>query len=528
MSTRTPRHSAAHPSVPPQLSSEFGPGETSGPLSPLEAARAMVDVDVIIVGAGIAGIAMAMELQRTGQTFVVLEKGDEIGGTWRDNRYPGVACDVPSHLYSFANEPNPYWSHTYASGDEIQDYLLSVVEKHDLRRHIMFDAWVAGARYEESNGHWEVTYRPQDSHSMTLTSRGLVLGVGLLHLPNVPMIEGLQHFAGEVIHTAAWPRETSMFGRRVGVIGTGASAVQCIPPLAQDATHLSVFQRTPSWVLPRHNTEYSEATIDRFRRHPGLMKAHRTSWRVKTDARSVAFDSHPKLLEMASKKALAHLHNQVKDPQLREKLTPTYTMGCKRVLTSDDYYPALVRQDVTLVTDEVIAATPDGLVTADGAFHQLDVIVLATGFDPAGSYRHLDIVGALGRSLADEWADGVRTYLGIALADFPNLFLLHGPNTALGHTSVIAMIEAQVGHVSALLAERDRRGAASIRVRPELVDAFTRQVQERSERSVWLTGGCHSWYLDADGVNRTVWPGSLRDYENRCSSSDVAIDYLFE
>lgn len=494
---------------------------TFSPASPI------ADVDVVILGTGISGIAMAMELDEAGRSYLMLEKADEVGGTWRENVYPGVACDVPAHLYSFTREPNPYWSHTYASGDEIQDYLLSVVERRRIRPHIQFGAWLTTASYDDATGLWHIEYVKHGAqHPTQLTCRAFVLGVGALHLPSVPYIDGLHQFRGQVIHTAAWPKETQVFGQRVGVIGTGASAVQCIPPLAEDAAHLTVFQRTPSWVLPRHNSEYSDATIDRFRRRPRMLKAHRESLRVSNDLRAVAFDSHPKLLELASKQALAHLRNQVKDPVLREKLTPDYTMGCKRVLMSDTYYPALVRQDVSLITDGILAVTPDGVVTDDGSLHELDVLVLATGFDPAGSYRHLDIRGEFGRSFADEWADGVETYLGITMAHFPNLFMLLGPNTGLGHTSVIGMIEAQAKHIVRLLDARDEQGALAVSVRPELVEAFTRQLAQRHTAAVWQTGGCHSWYVDDDGVNRTLWPGSVREYEKRCGEENL-IAYQF-
>ena len=487
---------------------------------------AVAEMDVVVVGSGFSGIGMGVALKNAGRSFVILEKADEIGGTWRENRYPGVACDVPSHLYSFSFDLNPYWSHTYSSGDVIQDYLLSVVEKHGLREHVTFGAWVEGASYDEASGVWSVVAHTDDGRTTTVTARALVLGVGALHLPHIPLIEGLHTFAGELVHTASWPENTSMFGRRVGIIGTGASAVQCIPPLAEDAEHLTVFQRSAPWIMPQRNGEYSETTIDRFRRHPALMRAHREALRRKNDLRAVAFDAQPKLLELASREAKRHLRNQVSDPSLREKLTPDYTMGCKRVILSDRYYPALVRSDVSLVTDDVVAVTPEGVVTSGGAMHELDALVLATGFDPAGSYAHLQISGRDGRSFADEWAQGVQTYLGVSMAGFPNLFMLLGPNTGLGHTSVVLMIEAQIAHVMRLLGERDRRGTTAVEVRPELVPAFTREMRERTERSVWKQGGCTSWYLDEDGENRTLWPGGVGEYERRLTRPD-AIDFLF-
>lgn len=486
----------------------------------------VAEVDVVIVGTGFSGIAMAVALQQAGRTFVILEKADDVGGTWRDNRYPGVACDVASHLYSFSFDLNPYWSHTYSRGDVIHDYLLAVVEKHGLREHIRFDAALHAAEYDETSGVWTAATHSSNGSMHTVTGRALVLGVGALHMPHIPGIDGLHTFTGELVHTAAWPRDSSMFGRRVGVIGTGASAVQCIPALAEDAEHLTVFQRSAPWIMPQHNAEYSDATIDRFRRRPALMRAHRAALRASNDVRAVAFDSHPRLLELASREAARHLANQIKDPQLRERLTPDYTMGCKRVLLSDTYYPALARHDVDLVTEDIVTVTPDGVVTTAGDLHELDVLVLATGFDPRGSYAHLAVTGRDGRAFADEWQAGVQSYLGVTMTGFPNLFLLLGPNTGLGHTSVVLMIEAQVAHVVALLDERDRRGARAVEVRPELVAAFTREMRERSGRSVWTQGGCTSWYLDADGENRTLWPGGVREYERRLTKP-APVDYLF-
>lgn len=488
--------------------------------------NALADVEVVIVGTGFSGIAMAMALKEAGRSFVMLEKGNEFGGTWRDNRYPGVACDVPSHLYSLKREPNPYWSHTYSTGDEIQDYILSIVEKHGLREHATLGAWVTAATFDEPTGLWRVNYLLTDGRAQSVVAESLVLGIGGLHMPHIPHIEGLHTFAGELIHTSAWPKDASMHGRRVGVIGTGASAVQVIPPLAEDAEHLTVFQRTPSWVLPRHNEEYSDRTVDRFRRMPRLMDLHRKRIRLTNDARAIAFDSHPELLKIGERQALAHLHNQVKDPALREALTPKYTLGCKRAVLSDFYYPAMVRDDVSLVTDGIEAVTPDGVVTADGTLHELDALILATGFDPAGSFTQLQLTGSDARTFADFGRKGLQTYLGISVPSFPNMFMLMGPNTGLGHTSVLLMIEAQVDHIMGLLAERERREASTVEIRPELAEAFMRQMDERSEHTVWKRGGCNSWYLDRAGRNRSIWPGSVSEYEKRCRSGSY-VDYLF-
>lgn len=485
-------------------------------------AASVTDVDLIIVGAGAAGIAMAMAAKRQGRSFVVLERAEEIGGMWRDNRYPGVSANSPSHLVAFSDAPNPYWSHQYPSGDEVQDYLLSVVERHGLREHILGGASLAAATYDDSVGHWHVTYESA-GYVSELVSTALVLAVGRHHIPNIPMIEGLHYFGGDLVHTAAWPQDVSLFSRRVGVIGTGASAVDCIPALAEDASHLTVFQRTARWVLPRHNTEYRDSTIDRFRQHPNLLRAHRASLALQSQLRS-AVGENDRAAQLTARIAHNHLTNQVKDERLRDQLTPTIPPGRNEILRSDEYYPALVRRNVTLVTDGILAVTHDGIVTADETFHPLDAIVLATGFEPHAAYRYLNIQGAQGRSFADEWAEGVQTYLGITMADFPNLFMLAGPNTALDGASETTMIETQVAHICALLDERDSLGAARVSVRPELVTAFTRQMAQRSASFPARLAGSET---DGDGVNRSWWPGTLRDYQKRCRTPDF-IDYHFD
>ena len=489
--------------------------------------RSVADVDVVIVGTGFSGVAMAIALQKAGRSFVMLDKADEFGGVWRANRYPGVACDTPSHLYELKSDPNPYWSHRYATGDEIQDYLLSVVESHHLRPHAVFDAWVTAAGFDPETGLWTIQHVSSDGRSHEVTATALILGLGQLHMPHIPDIPGIHTFAGDVIHTSAWPQGISMHGRRIGVIGTGASAVQVIPPLAEDAEHLTVFQRTPAWVLPRNNSEYSDGTIDRFRRHPRLMDTHRARLRLEQDVKGAAFTSRPRLLEALSKQAIDHARNQIHDQQLRSALTPDYPLGCKGVIRSDLYFPALVREDVSLVVEEIEAVIGDGVVTRDGTLHELDALVLATGFDPDGSYRHLNITGVDGASFPEVWAAGVETYLGMTMAEFPNLFLLLGPNSRPAYASSLFMLEAQVDHIVAVLDERDRRGASSVHVRPELVSAFTRQMQERSAQTVWAAGTCASWYLDESGTNRTLWPQSVHEYEARCRANDF-VDYLFD
>lgn len=485
-----------------------------------------LDHDVLVIGAGISGIAMGIALRAAGRDFRIIEKADDIGGTWRDNRYPGVACDVASHLYSYSFEPNPYWSRSFAPGDEIQDYLLYVVEKYELRPHIDFETYLQSAVYDAVEAVWRVTVATLDGHPRDLVVRDLVLGVGSLHEPVLPSIPGLHEFEGELMHTSSWVAGTTAWGKNVGVVGTGASAVQVIPELAKDAANLTVFQRTPVWVMPKVDKVYSDKVIDNFERHPTLMKAQRARIRAYNETRVLAFTSHPKVLEGLEQGVKANLRRVVKDPQLRAKLTPSYTMGCKRIPLSNDYWETLTRDNVHVETESIVGADATGVITADGAHHELDLLVLATGFDPAGSFRHLPIQGLEGHDFPADFEAGVQTYFGVTMPHYPNLFVLLGPNTTLGHTSMILMCEAQVRHIMTLLTERDRRGAASVTVRPQVVPAHQRWLQERTAHSVWIAGGCRSWYVDEDGTNRVLWPASVAEYEKAVTRPEL-IDFEF-
>jgi cation diffusion facilitator CzcD-associated flavoprotein CzcO len=487
---------------------------------------ARVDHDLVIIGSGFSGIGMAIAAKNRGRDFLVLEKADEIGGTWRDNRYPGCECDVPAHLYSFSFELNPYWSKAYATADEIQDYLLYCVEKYQLREHIRFGSTVVRMTYDEGLAAWHLTVTDRGGDSHQLVAGSVALGVGALHEPFIPEIPGIEQFRGELTHTATWDPGTTMVGKQVGIVGTGCSAVQLIPHLAQDAQHLTVFQRTPAWVLPKVDPAYPDWLIDQYEKRPWLMKAHRAKLRAAGDVRVGGFTRAPAALKAASKAALAHMHSAVKDPELRAKLTPDYTMGCKRATMSNSYYPALARDDVTVETSLIQQAGPHGVTTTDGTTHELDVLVFATGFDVTGSYRHLHVTGLGGRTLDTDWATDIETYYGVTAPGYPNLFFLLGPNTVLAHTSVVLMIEAQIGLITRLLDERDKRRAAAVRVRPEIVPAHMQQLDERSARSVWQQGGCTSWYLDDHGRNRILWPGSVGDYERKLARAEM-IDYEF-
>lgn len=472
---------------------------------------------VVVVGTGFSGLGMAVRLAQRGDDFVILERADDVGGTWRDNRYPGCACDVPSRLYSFSFDQKPDWSRDYATAPEIWGYLRDVVDRHGLRERIVFGADLVAAEYDEAQQRWELSA----ADGRRWTADALVLGVGALHEPSLPDFPGLSDFAGEVIHTAQWPERDALDGRRVAVVGTGASSVQLVPELAPRAARTTVFQRTPAWTLPKKDLPWSTRRQEAFRRRPALQRAVRwlTYWRM--EAQAPLFVRFPVIARAAERIARRELAKAVRDPQVRAALTPDYTLGCKRILLSSTYWPAFDRDDVDLVTSPIERVEPDAVVTADGARHEVDAIVLGTGFSLTGSYDRMGIRGLEGRTLEDAWSRGAHSHLGITVAGFPELYLLLGPNTGLGHSSVVMMTEFATRYILQGL-DRARGGA---RVTTEAAqDAFTDEMQRRSRHTVWATG-CKSWYLDRFGHNTALWPGSTIAYWWRTRTMD---DSVFE
>jgi cation diffusion facilitator CzcD-associated flavoprotein CzcO len=461
----------------------------------------------VIVGSGFAGLGMAIRLKRQGiDDFVVLEKASDVGGTWRDNTYPGCACDIPSVLYSFSFEPNHRWSRTFPEQREIWDYLRRCADSYGIRPHLRFGAELASAAFDDGAGAWRVS----TVDGREFRGRALVLGLGALHQPRLPDLPGLAGFTGPVFHSSAWRHDVDLAGKRVAVIGTGASAIQFVPRLAPEVSRLHLFQRTPPWILPKGDRPIGARQRRLLAAVPGLRRLWRTALFWKLDARAVGFTTDPRLMRLVQGAARRHLREQVADPALRDRLTPDYTIGCKRILLSNDYYPALERSTVELVTDPVASVSPTGVVTGDGTERPVDAIVLGTGFQVTDALRGLDLVGAGGRRLADAWPDGPEAYLGMEVAGFPNLFFLIGPNTGLGHNSMIFMIEAQLGYV--LRRVRSLLAGAEQGVRPDAQRRYNRRIQARLGRAVWSVGGCRSWYLDPDGRNRTLWPGPAFRY----------------
>ena len=463
---------------------------------------------VLSVGAGFSGLAMAIRCRQAGiGPLRVIEKADGIGGTWHDNTYPGAACDIPSHLYSLSFAPKADWSRMYAPQPEILAYLQDTAERNGLMPLIQLGTTFTGATWDAERALWHV-----ETDRGRITARAIVAGMGGLHHPAFPDIPGRDRFAGPAFHTAAWDHSAALAGKRVGVIGTGASAIQVVPELAAVASHLTLFQRTPPWIMPKNDHAIAERARDRYRRLPLSRRLERARLFWLHEVRALlGFTKVSKLTGQAESLARHHLAKAVPDKALRAKLTPNYRLGCKRVLISDDYYPALQRPNVTLETDGIARITETGVTTETGRHHELDVIVYATGFDVAATFARMHLVGRDGRSLTEAWAGGVGAYQGITVAGFPNFFMLLGPNTGLGHNSVVSMIEIQVQHVLDCLTALGR-GTKTVEVRPEAQARFVDRLQSRMADSIWQAGGCRSWYLDATGRNSTLWPDSVMAY----------------
>ncbi|NIH78816.1 flavin-containing monooxygenase [Amycolatopsis viridis] len=460
---------------------------------------------VIIVGTGFSGLGMAIQLRKEGrEDFVILEKADDVGGTWRDNTYPGCACDVQSHMYSFSFEQNPNWSRSFSPQPEIWDYLRGVARKYDLYARTRFGQEMTGARWDPDEHCWHVTTRSGD----TFSAQFLVNGVGALHLPQIPDLKGIERFRGRTFHSAQWDHDYDLRGKRVAVVGTGASAIQFIPAIAPEVEQLHVFQRTPAWVMPKPDHAMPDWAKAAFAKIPGTQRAYRNLLYWLLEARAIGFNGHQGLMKLAQKLAKANIDKHIDDPALRAKLTPDYVMGCKRVLISNDYYPALNRDNVDVITHGVAEVTETGVVGTDGVEREVDAIIFGTGFHVTDAFDHLDIIGLEGRKLNKEWAtEGMRTHLGITVNGFPNMFFLLGPNTGLGHNSVVFMIESQIRYVAEAIRLVEASGAAALEPRAEVQERFNAEIQHKLAKGVWTQGGCKSWYLDAKGVNRTIWPG---------------------
>ena len=470
--------------------------------APFQTSPAKADLDVAVIGAGFSGLCMAIQLKKAGWTnFRVFEKAGDLGGTWRDNRYPGCACDVPSHLYSFSFEQNPSWTRSFSPQPEIWRYMRDCASKYGLLPFIRCNAGVASATYDETAQLWRLALK----NGEMVTARAVVSGVGALHLPAYPKIKGLENFKGRAFHSAEWDEGYDLTGKKVAVIGTGASAIQIVPSIAPQVKELHLFQRTPSWILPRLDKAFSEKTKTRLRKTPGLQRLLRNFIYWALEFRALGFLGHPKLMKQVEKLAREYLEKSVPDAALRVKLTPDYEIGCKRILISDDFYAVMTRPNVELVTEAITEVTPDGIVAADGKTRVVDAIIYATGFRATEWLSAMDVFGRGGRNLREDWKNGAEAYYGITVTGYPNFFVLLGPNTGLGHNSIIFMIESQARYAIECLTWLLRGDAGEVEVRSEVQREFNAQVREALKRTVWQSG-CKSWYLNHNGSNSTIWP----------------------
>jgi cation diffusion facilitator CzcD-associated flavoprotein CzcO len=460
-------------------------------------------VRTLVIGAGFAGLGTAIKLDEAGHTdFLVVDKGSTVGGTWRDNTYPGAACDVPSQLYSFSFAPNTEWSRSFSPQPEIQAYLEDVARQAGVLDRFRFGVTVEDASWDEDDQVWQVA-----TSAGTVTADIVISGSGGLSEPKLPEIAGIERFEGEIFHSARWNHDYDLTGKRVAVIGTGASAIQIVPEIAERVAHLDVYQRTAPWVVPRHDREYTAVERLAFRHVPLFQKIYRTAIYWGREAYVPAFTIQPKLATPARAQALGNIRKAISDPALREAVTPDFQIGCKRILISNTYYPALDRDDVQLVTDPIAEITPTGIVTTDGTVREIDGLIVATGFYTTDQPIAHHVKGRDGRTMADVWSEhGMASYKGTTTAGFPNLFQIVGANTGLGHSSMVFIIESQIAYILSAIEQMDARRIATVEPRRDVQDAWNDDLHRRMARTVWSTGGCASWYLDEHGRNTTLWP----------------------
>ncbi len=486
---------------------------TSSPRTPLP-----THVRTLVVGAGFAGLGTAIKLAEHGfSDFVVLDKGASVGGTWRDNTYPGAACDVPSQLYSFSFAPNPGWTRSFSPQPEIRAYLERTAEESGVLDHFHFGVTVQDLVWDEDDQVWHVT----TDHGSVVADT-VITGSGGLSEPKLPEIAGIDSFEGEIFHSARWNHDFDLTGKRIAVIGTGASAIQIVPEVAKQVAHLDLYQRTAPWVMPRQDRPYR--AIERLGFHflPFLQKAYRTGIYWGRECFVPGFVVNPKLAAPAKRLAQQNIERAISDLELRATVTPGYQIGCKRILISNDYYPTLAQDHVDLVTDGIAEITPTGIVTHDGTVREVDAIVVATGFHTTEQPISQHIKGRDGRTLADSWsAEGMTAYKGTTISGFPNLFQIVGPNTGLGHSSMVFIIESQIAYILSALQKMGSHGLVSVEPKAEAQRAWNKDVQHRMQRTVWNTGGCASWYLDEHGRNTTLWPRTTFRFRSLLSDFDL-------
>ncbi|MDG3012527.1 NAD(P)/FAD-dependent oxidoreductase [Rhodococcus sp. D2-41] len=476
-------------------------------------------IDVLIIGSGFAGLGAAIRLAKEGRhDFLVLERGQDVGGTWRDNTYPGAACDVPSQLYSYSFALNPEWSRSFSKQPEIQAYIQKTARTAGVLDRHVFGCEVLDATWDAAAEQWNVVTTKGD-----FTAKVVVSAVGALCEPSLPDIKGIEGFTGEIFHSSRWNHDADLTGKRVAVIGTGASAIQIVPAIAKSVGHLDVYQRTAPWILPRADREYTKAERLAYKYVPGFQRLARAGVYAIRETQVVGLTRQPLLMKPLQIAARVQLRRGIKDPALRRKVTPHFEIGCKRMLISNDYYPALDRPNVDVVTDGIAEVTANAVVTKDGTVREVDAIIVATGFHVTDSPTFEAIHGRDGRTLAATFDDGgMQAYKGSAVANFPNMFFLVGPNTGLGHSSMVLMIESQINYVADALGTMARQGLSTVEVRADVQHEYNVELQRKLQPSVWMTGGCASWYLDKHGNNTTLWPGFTFEFRRETRTFDVA------
>jgi cation diffusion facilitator CzcD-associated flavoprotein CzcO len=470
---------------------------------------------VAIIGAGFAGICMGIKLKRSGIPFTIYEKADRVGGVWRDNVYPGAACDVPSHLYSYSFEPSPDWSRTYGQAGEIQSYVENCARKYGVLEHIHFGVEVAGADFDQDKGRWRVKLC-DGGHA---SARFVVAATGQLSLPAEPRFPGLADFPGKVFHSARWDHDYELTGKRVAVIGSGASAIQFVPQIAPKVARLHLFQRSAPYVLPKPDRPYTPLEKYLYRHFPVALVASRTRKYLYHEARVIPMTKGRGIffIEQAFRK---NLRRQVPDRKMRAALTPDYPIGCKRILISNDWYPAITRPNVEVIPAGLSEVKGRRVVAADGTEREVDAIIFGTGFAATEFLAPMEFSGLDGRSLGECWRGGAEAYLGMTVTGFPNLFILYGPNTNLGHNSIIYMLESQTDYTLAAIRHVGTHGESWINVRAEIQRRYNEEIQDRLDKTVW-EAGCSSWYRTASGKNTNNWPSYTMEYRNRTRFFDA-------
>ncbi|MBK7685712.1 MAG: NAD(P)/FAD-dependent oxidoreductase [Rhodocyclaceae bacterium] len=478
---------------------------------------------IVIIGAGFSGIGLAIYLQQAGiHDFVILEKAASLGGTWRENTYPGAECDVPSALYSFSFEHNAQWHYKWAEQAQILDYLQHVAEKHGLLPHMRFGRQVIGGKWDAASKQWQV----QTADGGTLACQFLVTAVGQLHVPNLTRLPNAEIFRGEQFHSAQWRHDIDLHGKRVAVIGNAASAVQFIPQVAKQVARLSVFQRSPNWIFPKQDRPYAAWEQWLSDHVPGVAKLYRLRLWLRAELIIFPLMRGSKwLAKFGTKMTTDYISEKIADPELRKKLLPDYPIGAKRILFSDDYYDALARPNVELIATPIAGLTASGVKCVDGSEIEVDVVIYGTGFRTNPFLSSISLVGAGDTLLKDQWKDGAHAYLGISTNGFPNLFMMYGPNTNLGHNSIIIMSEAQARYIVQAIQGLDQRDAAAMDIKPEVESAFNDELQQRLATMIWSKVEA-SWYIDGKRITNN-WAGSTQEYLRRCKQIDWG-NYVLE